>query len=313
MSSARSSLGSARWPVRVEEHVVERRAPQPDVEQRDPVRRPARAGPRMRTCAPPTTGAGQAPAVLVDLRPRRGANVAQDRLGDRRSARASRRTTSMRSPPTWVLSSSAVPCAIARPWSMTTISSASWSASSRYWVVSSSVVPRGHQLADHVPQVGAAARVQPGGRLVEEQHRGSATRAPARSRRGASRRSSPSPAVAGVVRGRRRSSSSRARGACPRPAEPVQPADHVEVLEAGEVLVDGGVLAGQADAAARLGRVAPARRRRRPSAVPASGLEQGGEDPTRRSSCRRRWAEQPEHRALVRPSGRARRARSTSP
>ena len=34
-----------------------------------------------------------------------------------------------------------MPSAITRPWSITAIRSASWSASSRYWVVSSSVVP----------------------------------------------------------------------------------------------------------------------------------------------------------------------------
>ena len=35
--------------------------------------------------------------------------------------------------------------------------------------------------------------------------------------------------------------------------EVVQAADHVEVLEPGEVLVDGGVLAGHADLSARFG------------------------------------------------------------
>ena len=54
---------------------------------------------------------------------------------------ASETVISRRSPPTWLLSSSEVPCAMIRPWSMTTILSARRSASSRYWVVSSSVVP----------------------------------------------------------------------------------------------------------------------------------------------------------------------------
>ncbi len=49
--------------------------------------------------------------------------------------------SSSRSPPTWALSSSAVPRAMTAPWSMTTIRSASRSASSRYWVVSRIVVP----------------------------------------------------------------------------------------------------------------------------------------------------------------------------
>src|SRR6476646_7631949 len=50
-------------------------------------------------------------------------------------------TTSIRSPPTRVLSSSAVPRAMIRPWSTTAISSASSSASSRYCVVRSNVFP----------------------------------------------------------------------------------------------------------------------------------------------------------------------------
>ena len=46
------------------------------------------------------------------------------------------------------------------PWSMTTMSSASWSASSRYWVVSSSVVPRSTRSRIDVPQVEPAPRVE---------------------------------------------------------------------------------------------------------------------------------------------------------
>ena len=49
--------------------------------------------------------------------------------------------TSTRRPPTRALSSSAVPSAITCPWSTTAIRSASRSASSRYWVVSRTVVP----------------------------------------------------------------------------------------------------------------------------------------------------------------------------
>ena len=55
------------------------------------------------------------------------------------AARAS--STSRICPPTRSLSSLPVPCAITRPWSMTAIWSASWSASSRYWVVNRTVVP----------------------------------------------------------------------------------------------------------------------------------------------------------------------------
>ena len=84
---------------------------------------------------------------------------------------ASARWTSSRSPPTRALSSSAVPSAITMPWSMTAMRSASRSASSRYCVVSSTVVPSATSSSIVSHSVDAAARVEPGGRLVEEQHR----------------------------------------------------------------------------------------------------------------------------------------------
>ena len=68
-------------------------------------------------------------------------------------------------------SSSGVPSATIRPRSRTAIRSASWSASSRYWVVRKIVTPLGGQLADAVPHRAAAARVEPGRGLVEEDHR----------------------------------------------------------------------------------------------------------------------------------------------
>jgi hypothetical protein len=51
-----------------------------------------------------------------------------------------RSVMSMRSPPMAFLSSVGVPSATVRPSSITTMRSASWSASSRYWVVISTVV-----------------------------------------------------------------------------------------------------------------------------------------------------------------------------
>ena len=50
--------------------------------------------------------------------------------------------------------------------------SASWSASSRYWVVSSTSVPCRDEGADGVPQLDAAAGVEAGGGLVEQQQAG---------------------------------------------------------------------------------------------------------------------------------------------
>ena len=85
--------------------------------------------------------------------------------------------TSMRSLPMRAFSSSGVPWATARPWSSTTMSSASRSASSRYCVVRISVVPSRDELAQQVPEVVAATRVEAGGRLVEEEHLGVADEA----------------------------------------------------------------------------------------------------------------------------------------
>src|SRR6266545_2346353 len=123
------------------------------------------------------------------------------------------RRSSTTAPPTRSLSCSPVPSPTSRPWSTTAMRSASWSASSRYWVVSSTVVP--------VP-----------------------TRSPISSQR--SRR------LAG------------------------QAADHLDVLPAGEDLVDGGGLARQADAGAHaigVGADVDAR----DAGAAGVGLEQGGE------------------------------------
>src|ERR1019366_4138175 len=85
------------------------------------------------------------------------------------------RLTSMRAPPIRDLSERAVPPAMTRPWSMTTIWSASWSASSRYWVVSSRVAPSATRsrltahmawrLAGSSPVVGSS-RNSTGGRVT---------------------------------------------------------------------------------------------------------------------------------------------------
>ena len=76
-------------------------------------------------------------------------------------------TTSMRSPPTCALSSSAVPFAMILPVSTTAIVSGK--------LVGLLQVLRGeqqsgalaHQFSNHVPHAQAAARIQPGGRLSE--------------------------------------------------------------------------------------------------------------------------------------------------
>jgi len=62
--------------------------------------------------------------------------------------------------------------------------------------------------------------------------------------------------------------------------EVVQAADHLEVLEAGQVLVDGRVLAGEPDLGAQLGRVAHGVQPHDPRAA-GVGLEERREDPHR--------------------------------
>ena len=71
-----------------------------------------------------------------------------------------------------LFSSAGVPSATIRPWSSTAIRSASWSASSRYWVVSRIVTPAAASSRTICHMVQAAARVQAGGGLVEEDHPG---------------------------------------------------------------------------------------------------------------------------------------------
>ncbi len=112
-----------------------------------------------------------------------------------------------------------------------------------------------HQVADHVPHLLAGADVEAGGRLVEDQHRG----------RGHQRTGQvePAPHAAGV--GLRRPVGGigevepleqLARPiAGPGLAQAVEPADHLEVLVAGQVLVDRGVLPRETDPRADAGGV----------------------------------------------------------
>ena len=155
-------------------------------------------------------------------------------------------------PPTSRFSSAGVPRAAIRPWSSTTMSSASRSASSRYWVVSTTVVPRGGELVDDVPQHGAGDGSRPVVGSSRNSTDGEPTRLAARSMRrrdppdsSPTRRSAMSSQVepvdqlVGPARGR----------AAP---SPVRRADQLEVLAAGEEVVEAGVLAGDADPAADL-------------------------------------------------------------
>ena len=156
--------------------------------------------------------------------------------------------TSMRSPPTRLqLRRRAL--GDHRPPSITAMRSASWSASSRYCVVSSSVVPPSDQLADQRPHVVPAARVEAGRRLVQEQHRRASRPGWPPGRAGAACRPSTSwPA------GRRRPSGRSARAARRRARARTagtggKAAEHLQVRAPGQQLVDGRVLAREADCA----------------------------------------------------------------
>ena len=190
-----------------------------------------------------------------------------------------RAVTSTRSPPTRAFSSSAVPSAMTRPWSMTAMRSARRSASSRYCVVSSTVVPVGDEVLDRLPQLergcagpgrssarrgrapAGARRAPPRGRAGGACRRSTscATRPPASTR---SKRSSSScarrlrRARAARRTGARPSRGSRRRSGCRRPPRTGRP--------------------GRSARAARRRR--RRRRARRRARVPASGVEQRRED-----------------------------------
>ncbi len=187
--------------------------------------------------------------------------------------------------PTELFSSSGVPSATLRPRSMTAIRSASWSASSRYWVVSRIVQPLGDEAPDRVPHLAARARIQSGGRLVEEdqrrprdQARGEVQAAAhaARELRERLRRGLLEPELLEQVARRRASLGG---------AQPLQAAEQPQVLGRGEVLVDRRVLAGDADQLA--------------DAVRLAG-DVHAEDRRRAGVDRQQRGEHAEHRRLAR-------------
>ena len=128
-------------PVReVQEHLVERGLAQLDVGGGD--RRGVQGAHDGEEGGRAARGAGlddELGPLLVDVdlavHRRRDGGAGRDRV------RPVGRPTSTRSPPSLAFSSDGVPSATTRPASMTVIRSASRSASSRYWVVSSTVVP----------------------------------------------------------------------------------------------------------------------------------------------------------------------------
>ena len=176
--------------------------------------------------------------------------------------------------------------------------SASRSASSRYWVVSRIVVPPSARSAMNSHMPSRLRGIEPGGRLVQEQH----------PRTGDQRRGDVEPAAhAAGVRlrrpvGRVGEVEAGQQLVGPRPGlrlgQVVEPPDHLEVLEPGQVLVDGGVLAGQPDRARAPRRPRRTTSRPRTCAPAGVGPQQRGQDPHHRGLPGAVRAEQAQHRAL---------------
>ena len=180
----------------------------------------------------------------------------------------------------------------AGPWSMMPTRSASSSASSRYWVVRKIVMPSSAlSRRTSLPHRGAADRVEPGRRLVEEQdlrvvdeRRGQVEAAPHAARVGAR--------CGGRARRRCRSAAELVEPSLGRRAlgEAVQAALQAEQLACRSGF---GSSAASCSATPMRRRTPPGRRRRRSrrrSPVRAVGSEQGAQHAAPWSTCRRRWA-----------------------
>ena len=154
------------------------------------------------------------------------------------------------------------------------------------------------QALDDLPQVVAALGVEPGGWLVQEEHGG-----PGHQGGGQVEPSSHTTrvrlerAVAGVVQGELPEQFGGPAGHVGG-VEVVEPAHHAEVLPAGEVLVHGGVLAGQPDQAADQSGLLPDVVTQHPGRT-AVGLQDGGEDPDGGGLAGPVGAEEAEHPSLL--------------
>ncbi len=155
----------------------------------------------------------------------------------------------------------------------------------------------GDQFADQVPHPEPASGVEPSRGLVEEEHARLGDQGPCEVEPAAHASRVPlDRPVAGIGQLESLQQLPGPRSA-PFPAQVVETAHHVEVLESCEVLVDRRILAGDPDQLAELGGlggdVEPEH------LCPALlGLEKGGEDPDRGCLAGAVGAEQPEHRGL---------------
>ena len=154
-----------------------------------------------------------------------------------------------------------------------------------------------HRL-DRLPQRDPAARVEPGRRLVQEDHRrlGDQRRREVEAPAHAARVRLDEP-VARLVELEPVEQRARPLGRALL-AEVVEAADHLQVLEAGQVLVDRGVLPRQADLSPQRRRVVTdveAHHARRAG----GGREERGQDPDRGRLAGAVRAEQAEHRPAL--------------
>ena len=154
----------------------------------------------------------------------------------------------------------------------------------------------GDELLDDPPEIGAALRVEPGGRLVEEEHLGPVHE------RGREVEPAPHAAAVGAHRPRRGVDEIEAleqlvgAGAERLRVEVRELPDQPQVLVAGEVLVDRGVLTREPDALAHRLRVRADVDAEHLGAA-AVALQDRGEDPHRGGLARAVRAEQAEHAA----------------
>jgi hypothetical protein len=154
----------------------------------------------------------------------------------------------------------------------------------------------GGQLAEDLPQRQPAAGVQPGGRLIEEQHRGRGQQA-----RGDIQAAAHAPGV-GAHQAACGAGEAEPDGQLPgtlaRPAagETVEAADHDQVLLAGQERVHRRVLPGQADQPPHRPRLLRHIEPGDPRPAPVR-FEQGGQDPHHRRLPRAVRAQQPQHAA----------------
>ena len=266
---------------------------------------------RPRSSTPmPASSRRRTASTIVPLRPRTGQPHGRRprRPAARRTsapARGSRRPcrrpsdsrTSRRSPPTRSLSSSGVPSAMTR--AVVDDRDAIGEAVGLVEVLRRQQHGRavGDERLDGLPQR-QARRADPG---PSSARRGTAPAAWRRARRrgpaaAACRRSTSSPGRSAASSSSKRSSSSRPRFLRRGARHAVQAPDHDEVLQAGEVLVDRGVLAREADLVAQLRRVGDDVEAGDLGAA-GVGPQQRREDPHDRRLAGAVGAEQAEHRA----------------